>query len=136
MGRRAMNIAADTNILLRAVVEDDAKQARSAKHLLSNADSIAISLPCFCELAWVLGRVYRMDKPDIAAVIETYMQAHNVVTDRAAVQAGLEMLYAEGDFADGVLAWEGRRLGADIFITFDKDAVKLLTKQGYKAKLL
>jgi predicted nucleic-acid-binding protein len=131
-----MNIAADTNLLLRPVMQDDMKQARAAMHLLSRADSIAISLPCFCEFAWALGKVYKISKPDIAAAIETYVQAHNVVTERSAVDAGLAMLYAGGDFADGVLAWEGKRLGADTFVSFDKEAVKLLTKQGHNAKLL
>ena len=131
-----MNAAVDTNILLRAVMQDDMKQARAAMHLLSNADSIAISLPCFCEFAWVLGKVYKIGKPDIAAAIETYVQARNVVTDRSAVDAGLAILYAGGDFADGVLAYEGRRLGADTFVSFDKEAVKLLTRQGQPAKLL
>lgn len=131
-----MNVAPDTNVLLRAVVEDDAKQARAARDLLSNADSIAISLPCFCEFAWVLGKVYKLGKLDIAAAVETYIQAHNVVTDRPAVEAGLAMLYEGGDFADGVLAFEGRQSGADTFVSFDKDAVKLLTKQGHSARLL
>jgi predicted nucleic-acid-binding protein len=131
-----MKAAPDTNVLIRAVVEDDAKQARAARHLLSNADSIAISLPCFCEFAWVLGTVYKMDKLDIAAAIETYIQARNVVTDHPAVDAGLAMLYAGGDFADGVLAFEGRRLGADVFVSFDKEAVRLLARQGLSAKLL
>ena len=131
-----MNVAVDTNILLRAVMQDDVKQAHAAMRLLGSAGCIAISLPCFCEFAWVLGKVYKVGKPDIAAAIETYLQARNVVTERSAVAAGLAILYDGGDFADGVLAFEGRRLGADTFISFDKEAVKLLAKQGHSAKLL
>jgi len=40
------------------------------------------------------------------------------------------MLEAGGDFADGVVA-----LGGEIFITFDKQAVALLSKLGQKAGL-
>ena len=131
-----MIVAADTNVLIRAVIEDNATQARAAMHLLSHADSVAISLPCFCEFAWVLGTVYKMAKLDIAAAIETYIQAHNVIANRPAIEAGLAMLYAGGDFADGVLAFEGRQSGADTFVSFDKDAVRLLKKQGHSARLL
>ena len=131
-----MIVAADTNVLIRAVIEDNATQARAAMHLLSHADSVAISLPCFCEFAWVLGRVYKMAKLDIASAIETYIQAHNVIANRPAVEAGLAMLYEGGDFADGVLSFEGRQSGAATFVSFDKDAVRVLKKQGHSARLL
>ena len=46
------------------------------------------------------------------------------------------MLDAGGDFADGVIAYEGNWLGADTFVSFDKKAVKLMTAQGKPARLL
>jgi predicted nucleic-acid-binding protein len=46
------------------------------------------------------------------------------------------MLDAGGDFADGVIAYEGSWLGADIFVSFDKKAVKLLEMRGEAARLL
>jgi len=47
------------------------------------------------------------------------------VVNRPAAEAGLSLLEAGGDFADGVIAYEGRWLGADTFVSFDKKAVKL-----------
>jgi predicted nucleic-acid-binding protein len=41
-----------------------------------------------------------------------------------------------GDFADGLIAYEGEWLGAETFVSFDSRAVALLSKQGYRAKLL
>ena len=35
-----------------------------------------------------------------------------------------------GDFADGVNECAGRKSGADVFVTFDKKADKLLRMQG------
>jgi predicted nucleic-acid-binding protein len=52
------------------------------------------------------------------------------------VEAGLALLDAGGDFADGVIAHEGRWLGADCFISFDKKAVKLMETQGASVRLL
>jgi predicted nucleic-acid-binding protein len=33
------------------------------------------------------------------------------------------VLKAGGDFADGAIAWEGRWLGGETFVSFDKKAV-------------
>ncbi len=41
-----MKFAVDTNILIRAVVRDDEKQAEAAAALLKNAETIAVSLTC------------------------------------------------------------------------------------------
>ena len=46
------------------------------------------------------------------------------------------MLEAGGDFADGVIAYEGNWLGGEVFVSFDKRAVALLTVQGRPARLL
>ena len=46
------------------------------------------------------------------------------------------MLDAGGDFADGVIAYEGSWLGAETFVSFDRRAVKLLEAQGKSAQLL
>jgi predicted nucleic-acid-binding protein len=48
----------------------------------------------------------------------------------------LAMLDAGGDFADGVIAYDGRRLGGATFVTFDKKAVDRLMRQGVDARLL
>jgi predicted nucleic-acid-binding protein len=43
---------------------------------------------------------------------------------------------AGGDFADGVIAFEGRRLGGDVFLTFDRQAAKLIAAAGGAVELL
>jgi predicted nucleic-acid-binding protein len=55
---------------------------------------------------------------------------------RPAVEAGLAVLSMGGDFADGVIAYEGTWLGADTFVSFDRKATTFLSKQGYETKLL
>ncbi len=62
-----MRITADTNILVRAVVADDKKQARAAARLLKGAELIAVTLPCLCEFVWVLRRVYKFGPENIFA---------------------------------------------------------------------
>ena len=60
----------------------------------------------------------------------------NVVVNRPVVQAGLAVLDAGGDFADGIIAFEGSWLGGDTFVTFDKKASKILASQGQATRLL
>ncbi len=64
------------------------------------------------------------------------MSGNNVEMDRAAVEAGLKVLDQDGDFADGVIAYEGHWLGAEEFVSFDKQAVSILKSQGKRARLL
>ena len=131
-----MKITADTNVLVRAAVLDEPVQAQLASQLFGTEEHIAISLPCLCEFAWVLKRAYRFKNPQIAFAIEQLLESDNIGIERAAVEEGLKVLRSGGDFADGVLAYEGRRLGGETFVSFDKEAVKLLARQGYETQLL
>lgn len=130
-----MKISVDTNILARAVLKDDAKQGRTASKILKDASLIAVSLPCLCELVWILRRGAKLTKEDVAVTIRDLLHAGNVVMNRPAVEAGLAILEAGGDFADGIIAYEGNWLGGETFISFDKQAVELLTEQGQAARL-
>ena len=131
-----MNAAADTNILVRAIVRDDAAQAVLAAKLLRSANTIAVAVPCLCEFVWVLRTVYGFQPPAVAAAIRSLLDAQNVEVNRPAAEAGLAMLDGGGDFADGAIAYEGRWLGADTFVSFDKRAVEMLSAQGQAARLL
>lgn len=131
-----MKVAVDTNVLVRAVVRDDPAQASVAAKVLTDAKLIAIALPCLCEFVWVLRRVYEFQPSDAATAIRALLAAANVEMNRPAVEAGLSVLDAGGDFADGVIAYEGNWLGGETFVSFDKKAVALLTAQGQQARLL
>jgi predicted nucleic-acid-binding protein len=131
-----MKITADTNVLVRAITEDNERQSKTAQKELANADVVALALPALCELVWVLSQAYRIPSAEIAEAIRRLINSANVVVNRPAVEAGLAMLNAGGDFADGVIAYEGSWLGAETFASFDKTAVKLMEAQGLSARLL
>jgi predicted nucleic-acid-binding protein len=84
---------------------------------------------------WVLDRGYKTARSDIASVISHVLEMHNIV-NRPAVEAGLRVLKAGGDFADGVIAYDGNWLGGETFVSFDKRAVSLVSQQGHQARLL
>jgi predicted nucleic-acid-binding protein len=121
-----MNITADTNVLVRAIVEDDGAQSAFAQKTLGAAQLVAVTLPALCELVWVLARGYEIPAERIAAAIRRLTRVENIAMDRATTEAGLAMLDAGGDFADGVIAHEGRLLGGTVLVSFDQHAVQLL----------
>lgn len=131
-----MKITADTNVLVRAITEDDKQQSKIAQATLANADVVALALPALCELVWVLLQGYKIPSVEIAEAIRRLIDSANVVVNRPAVEAGLAVLNAVGDFADGIIAYEGSWLGADTFASFDKKAVRLMEAQGESAHLL
>jgi predicted nucleic-acid-binding protein len=131
-----MKVVVDTNVLVRAVVGDNPVQSGVAGKVLADAVLIAVALPCLCEFVWVLRRVYSFQMADVAAAIRALIAAANVEVDRPAVEAGLSVLEAGGDFADGIIAYEGNWLGGETFVSFDRKAVALLAAQGQSVRLL
>jgi predicted nucleic-acid-binding protein len=136
LGRQAVKIIVDTNVLIRAMTDDEHRQGQIAQTELAQAEGIALALPALCELVWVLSSRYKFRSDDIARAIRRLIEGVNVMVDRPAVEAGLAFLDAGGDFADGLIAYEGRWLGADTFVSFDRKAVTLLQLQGEDARLL
>jgi len=135
MGWRAVRITADTNILVRAAVLDDPAQSETAVALITGADLVAVTLPALCEFCWVLKAIYAFPADQVAESIRHLAAARNVAMDREAVDAGLALLETGGDFADGVIAHEGRWLGGETFVSFDKKAVRLIEARGERARV-
>jgi predicted nucleic-acid-binding protein len=79
---------------------------------------------------------YNKSAIEIAEAIRKLISSASVLADRPAVEAGLAILERGGDFADGVIAFDGRRAGGRVFISFDSEAVELVEAIGGDAKLL
>lgn len=131
-----MKITADTNVLVRAAVQDDPHQARLAAKILQEAELVAVPIPVLCEFVWVLRRGYKKSISEVHDAIHRLLNSSNVVMNRAAVEVGLSVLNAGGDFADGAIAYEGEWLGGAEFLSFDSKAVSVLQTQGTRARLL
>jgi predicted nucleic-acid-binding protein len=129
-----MRITADTNLLVRMATRDDARQAQTAFKILTSAERIFVPLPCILEFVWVLESVYSYTRREIADALLTLIDAANVSTDISAVEAGLRIQAAGGDFADGVIASAGAAMGAEAFVSFDRKAVKRVADIGLVAR--
>lgn len=131
-----MRITADTNLLVRIIVNDDTSQARAALRELEAAQMVFIPLPCLCEFVWVLDVAYGYPREQIATSVRAIIERSNVVTDLAVVAIGLRILDAGGDFADGVIAASGTAMGADRFMSFDRKAVARIKAVGLSAEIV
>jgi predicted nucleic-acid-binding protein len=129
-----VRITADTNLLVRALTDDDPEQSARAKAVLAAAELVALPTPMLCELVWVLTRNYRVPAPDICDALRRLLKSENVAYDRLAAEAGPAVLENGGDFADGVIARDGARLGGGIFMSFDREAIRLVKAHGIEAR--
>ncbi len=128
-----MRVAVDTNVLLRFLLADDPTQHRAAVEALEQATAVILPIVALCEVGWVLNRTYGLSRAEIAAMIRGLTSIGNVEYDATEVEASLAMLDAGGDFADGVIARQGRLKRADAFLSFDLKAVKRLNASGEHA---
>lgn len=129
-----MKIIADTNILARAVLADDAKQTAAARKVLAEAELIVVPLVCLCELVWLLDQGFKVPRRDIAASIRALIDSGRVLIDQLGTGAGLAFLDDGGDFADGAIAAIGEEMGGEIFMSFDRDAVRRLKAMDVEAR--
>ncbi|MDR2925228.1 MAG: type II toxin-antitoxin system VapC family toxin [Azoarcus sp.] len=134
----------DTNVIVRVMLNDDKLQARIACDALASASMVIVPTHVFCEVAWVMQSIKtdagerRYSHDSIAAGIRRFIEFDHVVIAEDEVEAGLQMLDAGGDFADGVIEYTGRGLArgaAAAFLSFDKNAVSTLAKRGLSALL-
>jgi len=80
---------------------------------------------------------YKVASDEIADAVRRLTNAANVVVNRPAVKAGLALLDAGGDFADGVICLRGGFGWATKPLCHStKKAVKRLTAQSKAARLL
>jgi predicted nucleic-acid-binding protein len=136
MGGKEVKITADTNVLIRAAVQDEPHQAREAAKVLQEAELIAVPIPVLCEFVWVLRRGYKQSAAEVSDAIRELSESPNVILNRPAVEAGLAALDRGGDFADGAIAYEGEWLGAEEFVSLHSKAVRILQSQGVRARSL
>ena len=113
--------AIDTNVLVRALVNDNVAQSARAVALLTGHD-IFIPVTVVLELEWVLRSRYAFAPNVVAQAIEKIAALANVVGERAAVLSAAARAAQGWDFAGALhLALSH---GCEDFCTLDADFVK------------
>ncbi len=113
--------SADTNVLARYLVGDDATQAKLAEAAIESG--IYVPLTVLMETSWLLGSLYKFDKKTIMRLFEVLRATDSV---RIAEDDQLDWLLARysagADFADLIHLLASR--GQSGFATFDKNLRK------------
>ena len=122
-------IGLDTNVLVRYIMQDDARQSPLATRLvesLSAASPGFVSLVSVVELAWVLGSAYGLDRDQLVQGLEGLLRTKEIVVDRAeAVWKALRILQkSNADLADCLIERTAASAGCNKTMTFDRGAVK------------
>lgn len=95
-----MKIAVDTNVIARAILQDDPQQGAAAARLLSEVSLLAVSMPSLCELVWILRRGAKLAKEDIVQTIRDLLNTGIVVMNRSDDWNALQRPMHERAFED------------------------------------
>jgi predicted nucleic-acid-binding protein len=123
-------IGTDTNILVRAYLEDDKEQAEEAKEFLlktTKDKSLFISSYAILEFAWVLKTKNYSRKEIYEAVIMLMDSIGVIIGQKDVVLTALEKyIKGKADFGDYMILAEGEKNKAYKLKTFDKAIQKEL----------
>ena len=122
-------IGIDTNVLVRYIMQDDAKQSPKATKLM---EALTVDVPGFVpqvaiiELVWVLGGSYELTRQQVAQALDALLRTKEVVVDRAdQVMKALRVFHrGSADFADCLIESTASSAGCEKTVTFDVRAAK------------
>jgi predicted nucleic-acid-binding protein len=118
--------AVDTNVLVRLITRDDAKQTASAEALVTKG--AWISHLVLAETTWVLAAAYEISAEKIAVAVEMLLNHQQLaVQDPDVVAAALDDFRAKPalGFSDCLVLEIARKAGHVPLATFDKALSKL-----------
>ena len=124
-----MMIGIDTNVLLRAMLDDDPGQSALAKRLLSGLTPERpgyVGVPVVLELFWVLRTRMRLPRREIVATLFELFGIDTLIFEESEILIrSLRYFEMAGtDFSDAVIALRHSHQGCKNTITFDANAAR------------
>ena len=122
-------IGLDTNVMVRYIMQDDAKQSAQAARLL---DALSVDKPGFVtlvsvvELVWVMSSCYDLSRSQLVNALESLLRTKELVIENAEVVWRAVRLFRDssGDFVDCLVERSAAAAGCFQTMTFDRGAVK------------
>lgn len=126
--------ALDTNVVVRLITGDDARQTAQATRLLEK-ESCSIAPSVLMECEWVLRAAYGMEAARIAQLFRQLLALKQVVAQSPALtERVLDAFEAGMDFADALHALQTPE--GEAFATFDAALVKRAARAGVRGVAL
>ncbi len=122
-------IGLDTNVLVRYIMQDDARQSAKATALIESLDTDRpgfVTLVSIIELYWVLTSCYHLTNEQVKQALEALLRTRQIVVDRSdQVLRALRVFDAgKADFADCLIERIAASAGCKNTMTFDVKAAK------------
>ncbi|MDB5423361.1 MAG: hypothetical protein JWQ29_777 [Phenylobacterium sp.] len=121
-------IALDTNVLVRYLVGDDARQAAAARRVieetLTPSEPGFVSLVVLVELSWLLDRAYGCRLDQVASIFAELIASPTILVENAAAVAAA-IAQPQVDLADHLLHEVGKIHGCARTVTFDRKFARL-----------
>ncbi len=121
-------IGVDTNVLVRVLVADDARQVAVVQRLLARVEdegaTVFVPTIVVVETVWVLRSVYRLTRSEIVAHLTTVLMSDQVlIEDADVIERALRTFeLGRADFADYLAREAALVAGAQALLTFDRAA--------------
>jgi predicted nucleic-acid-binding protein len=121
-------IGLDTNVIVRYLAQDDARQAAIATRLIEGSLSAEargfVSIITLAEVVWVMTSNYRAARTAVADIVEGLLTAPQLAIEKADViwRALRAFRESKADFSDAVIVELGRDAGCSKTVTFDRHA--------------
>ena len=121
-------IGLDTNVIIRYLAQDDARQAAVATRLIEGSLSAEtrgfISIVTLAEVVWVMASNYRATRTAIAYIVEGLLTAPQLMVEKADVMWRALSSYrtSKADFSDAVIVELGTDAGCSKTVTFARNA--------------
>lgn len=128
-------IGLDTNVLVRYLAQDDARQSAQATRLMESLTPQRlgfISTVSLVELVWVLESCYDADHATLTATLDRLLRTRSLALENPQAVASALRLYAAGhqDFADCLISCVAKAAGCDQVYSFDKLAIRRAGMSG------
>jgi predicted nucleic-acid-binding protein len=122
-------IGLDTNVLVRYIAQDDAKQSPKATSLINSLSSDNpgfIALVSLVELVWVMQSCYSATKEEVVAILEQLLRTQELLVENAeiAIKALNIFTGSKADFSDCLIERSANKAGCDYTVSFDANAIK------------
>jgi predicted nucleic-acid-binding protein len=130
--------AADTNVVLRLLLEDDDAQTRAARAFLRAKGPLFVSHVVLAEVVWVLTSVHGFERADVSAFVEMLLATDGFeLQDPFAVKDALDAHgSSKAEFSDCLVLAIARRSNALPLGTFDRKLARLDGAQRVGPKTL
>lgn len=86
-----------------------------------------LPIQTLCEAVWIMKKKLKIPNAHIVQVLEGILSQPNIIFDNDVVDFAMAFLKENGDFADGVIAYQAT-LSSRSLLTFDKKLQNLCQK--------